>query len=144
MRTQYGKRAHRPVALPDARLVRLAVLSGCRAGYSGPGCLRRQFAEFEHDQDDGYDTVEWAAALPGSNGKVGMYGSSYVGATQWLAATAMPPHLTTIVPTNTASDYYDGWTYEGGEFRLAFVQPWAIGLRRRPPRTGATPPPSQR
>ena len=38
-----------------------------------------------------------------------------------------PPHLATIVPTNTASDYYDGWTYEGGEFRLAFVQPWAIG-----------------
>ena len=57
-----------------------------------------------------------------------MYGSSYVGATQWLAATTTPPHLTTIVPANTASDYYDGWTYEGGEFRLAFVQPWAIGL----------------
>ena len=36
--------------------------------------------------------------------------------------------LVTIVPANTASDYYDGWTYEGGEFRLAFVQPWAIGL----------------
>ncbi len=40
--------------------------------------------------------------------------------------TAPPPHLVTIVPANTASDYYDGWTYEGGEFRLAFVQPWAI------------------
>ena len=43
----------------------------------------------------------------------------------------------TIVPANTASDYYDGWTYEGGEFRLAFVLPWAIGPRhdrRREPR----------
>ena len=79
---------------------------------------------------DGYDTVEWAAALPGSSGKVGMYGSSYVGATQWLAAVTAPPHLVTIVPSNTASDYYDGWTYEGGEFRLAFVLPWAMGLAK--------------
>ena len=86
------------------------------------------FTEFAHDQDDGYDSVEWAAGLPGSNGKVGMYGSSYVGATQWLAATTAPPHLVTIVPVNTASDYYDGWTYEGGEFRLAFILPWAMGL----------------
>jgi putative CocE/NonD family hydrolase len=92
----------------------------------GQGRSDGTFTEFAHDQDDGYDSVEWAAGLPGTNGKVGMYGSSYVGATQWLAAVAAPPHLVTIVPANTASDYYDGWTYEGGEFRLAFVEPWAI------------------
>ncbi|MGV1006442.1 MAG: CocE/NonD family hydrolase, partial [Candidatus Nanopelagicales bacterium] len=46
----------------------------------------------------------------------------------WLAAVTAPPHLVTIVPANTASDYYDGWTYQGGEFRLSFVLPWAIGL----------------
>ena len=68
-----------------------------------------------------------------------MYGSSYVGATQWLAAVTAPPHLFTIVPANTASDYYDGWTYEGGEFRLAFVLPWTIsaiakGAAAEPPR----------
>jgi uncharacterized protein len=92
----------------------------------GQGRSEGTFTEFAHDQQDGYDSVEWAAGLPGSNGKVGMYGSSYVGATQWLAAVTTPPHLVTIVPANTASDYYDGWTYEGGEFRLAFVQPWAM------------------
>ncbi|WP_167479505.1 CocE/NonD family hydrolase [Nocardia arthritidis] len=84
------------------------------------------FSEFTNDQRDGYDSVEWAAQLPGSNGKVGMYGSSYVGATQWLAATETPPHLAAIVPANTSSDYYDGWNYEGGAFRLAFVEPWAM------------------
>ncbi len=94
----------------------------------GQGKSDGVFSEFTHDQNDGYDSVEWAAALPGSNGKVGMYGSSYVGATQWLAAVTAPPHLVTIVPANTASDYYDGWTYEGGEFRLAFLLPWAMGL----------------
>jgi uncharacterized protein len=129
MRTQYGKadaQAAGRYQTPDwfASHCYLVVVQDIR----GQGESGGTFTEFAHDQDDGYDTVEWAAALPGSNGKVGMYGSSYVGATQWLAATTKPPHLTTIVPTNTASDYYDGWTYEGGEFRLAFVQPWAIGL----------------
>jgi putative CocE/NonD family hydrolase len=92
----------------------------------GQGRSEGKFTEFAHDEQDGYDSVEWAAGLPGSNGKVGMYGSSYVGATQWLAAVTTPPHLVTIIPANTASDYYDGWTYEGGEFRLAFIEPWAI------------------
>jgi len=128
MRTQYGKSdaqtgpRYQP---PDwfASHCYLVVVQDVR----GQGTSGGTFSEFTHDMDDGYDSVEWAAALPGSNGKVGMYGSSYVGATQWLAAVSAPPHLTTIVPANTASDYYDGWTYEGGEFRLAFVQPWAIG-----------------
>jgi putative CocE/NonD family hydrolase len=129
MRTQYGKSdaqvsasRYRP---PDwfASHCFLVVIQDVR----GMGASGGTFSEFTHDMEDGYDTVEWAAALPGADGKVGMYGSSYVGATQWLAAVMAPPHLVTIVPANTASDYYDGWTYEGGEFRLAFVQPWAIG-----------------
>jgi putative CocE/NonD family hydrolase len=128
MRTQYGKssaQAGSRYQTPDwfASHCYLVVIQDVR----GQGTSGGTFSEFTHDMDDGYDSVEWAAALPGSNGKVGMYGSSYVGATQWLAAVAAPPHLVTIVPANTASDYYDGWTYEGGEFRLAFVQPWSIG-----------------
>ena len=129
MRTQYGKSSAQSGSryqTPDwfASHCYLVVIQDIR----GQGASAGTFSEFTHDMTDGYDTVEWAAALPGSNGKVGMYGSSYVGATQWLAATTAPPHLVTIVPANTASDYYDGWTYEGGEFRLAFIQPWAIGL----------------
>jgi putative CocE/NonD family hydrolase len=127
MRTQYGKtgaQAGSRYQSPDwfASQCYLVVVQDIR----GQGTSSGTFSEFTHDQTDGYDSVEWAAALPGSNGKVGMYGSSYVGATQWLAAVTAPPHLVTIVPANTASDYYDGWTYEGGEFRLAFVLPWAI------------------
>jgi len=129
MRTQYGKAGAQAAPAryqpPDwfASHCYLVVIQDVR----GQGSSGGTFSEFTHDMDDGYDSVEWAAGLAGSNGKVGMYGSSYVGATQWLAAVTAPPHLVTIVPANTASDYYDGWTYEGGEFRLAFVQPWAIG-----------------
>ena len=136
MRTQYGKsgaQAGSRYQSPDwfASHCYLVVIQDVR----GQGASGGTFSEYTNDMQDGYDSVEWAAALPGSNGKVGMYGSSYVGATQWLAATTAPPHLATIVPANTASDYYDGWTYEGGEFRLAFVQPWAIGLATSAART---------
>ncbi|MBA0048260.1 CocE/NonD family hydrolase [Mycobacteroides sp. LB1] len=128
MRTQYGKDSAQVkpsrFRTPDwfASHCYLVVVQDIR----GQGASDGVFTEFGNDGDDGYDTVEWAAGLPGSSGKVGMYGSSYVGATQWLAATTTPPHLTTIVPSNTASDYYDGWTYEGGAFRLGFALPWAI------------------
>jgi len=128
MRTQYGKSSAQTspdrYQSPDwfASHCYLVVVQDVR----GQGSSGGVFSEFTNDMADGYDTVEWAAGLPGSDGKVGMYGSSYVGATQWLAAVTAPPHLVTIVPANTGSDYYDGWTYEGGEFRLGFVQPWAI------------------
>ena len=85
-----------------------------------------EFYAFRDDPNDGYDTVEWAASQSWSNGKVGMYGASYVGATQWLAATARPPHLVTIVPNVTASNYHDGWTYQGGAFELGFNMSWTL------------------
>jgi len=126
MRTQYGKAAAQVAPSrfqsPDwyASHCYIVVIQDIR----GQGASDGAFYEYAHDRNDGYDSVEWAARLPGSNGKVGMYGSSYVGATQWLAATAAPPSLKAIVPSNTASDYYDGWTYEDGEFRLAFIEGW--------------------
>ena len=85
-----------------------------------------EFYCFSDDVDDGYDTVEWAASLPWSNGKVGMVGASYVGATQWLAAITRPPHLVTLAPNVTASNYHDGWTYQGGAFELAFNVSWTL------------------
>ena len=54
-----------------------------------------------------------------------MYGRSYVGATQWLAAIATPGYLKALAPGVTASQYYDGWTYEGGAFQLWFAASWA-------------------
>jgi putative CocE/NonD family hydrolase len=126
MRTQYGKAGAQvqPARFqtPDwfASHCYIVAIQDIR----GQGASGGVFREYVNDRNDGYDSVEWAAALPGSNGKVGMYGSSYVGATQWLAATAAPPHLAAIVPSNTASDYYEGWTYENGAFRLGFILPW--------------------
>ena len=74
---------------------------------------------------DGYDAVEWAAAQPWSNGKVGMIGGSYVGLTQWQAAVEQPPHLVVaIAPHYSSSDYHHGWTYQGGALDLWFALSW--------------------
>ena len=74
--------------------------------------------------DDGYDTIEWAAKQPWSNGKVGMQGGSYLGHVQWHAAKAVPPHLVTIFPNVAASSiYHDSVTVNGG-WRLAKNLGW--------------------
>ena len=100
----------------------IVAIQDVRGQYASQGV----FYAFKNEMEDGYDSVEWAAALPGSNGKVGMYGFSYVGATQWLAAVMRPPHLVAISPAMTSSDYYDGWSYEGGAWSLAFEESWPI------------------
>ncbi|MGI8782888.1 MAG: CocE/NonD family hydrolase [Acidobacteriota bacterium] len=87
-----------------------------------------EFYPFRYESQDGYDTVEWAAGLEGSNGRVGMLGGSYVGATQMLAAMAKPPHLEAIFPYVTAAEYYEGWTYQGGAWMQWFSSSWASGL----------------
>lgn len=97
-----------------------------------------RFHPFHQELSDGFDTVEWCARQPWSNGRVGMYGFSYLGATQWLAASAQPPNLQCIFPSLTASDYYDGWTYRGGAFELGFNLTWTALLLALPevPRLG--------
>ncbi len=87
-----------------------------------------EFYPFRYESQDGYDTVEWAAALPYSNGQVGMFGGSYVGATQMLASISVPPHLVSIFPYVTASEYYDGWTYQSGALEQWFASSWSSRL----------------
>ena len=99
----------------------MVVIQDSRGRASSEG----EFYPYLHEMSDGYDTVEWAARLRGSDGRVGMWGFSYVGATQMLAAVERPPSLTAIAPAFTASQYYEGWTYNGGALSLAFVLYWA-------------------
>jgi len=102
----------------------VVVIQDTRGRFKSAG----QFSLFAGEAEDGYDTVAWCAAQPWSNGQVGMYGASYFGATQWLTAMANPPALKAIVPTITSSDYYEGWTYQGGAFQQGFIQFWTAGM----------------
>src|SRR5436190_134341 len=58
----------------------------------------------------------------------GMFGGWYVGAPQMLAAIGHPPHLAGIFPMVTASNYHEGWTYQGGAFEQWFNESWAQSL----------------
>jgi uncharacterized protein len=94
-----------------------------------------EFYTFFSDVEDTYDTVEWAAAQPWCNGKVGMAGRSYAAAVQWLGAAQQPPHLKAISPIVTGSDFYNGWIYEGGAFQFGFNVFW-IWLMSNPREIG--------
>lgn len=123
-RTPYDKRGAADFGLKAAAQGFVVILQDVRGRYTSEG----EWYPFRHESQDGYDTVEWAAALPYSNGKVGMFGGSYVGATQMLASIASPPHLAGIFPVVTATNYHEGWTYQGGAFLQWFNQSWTTGL----------------
>jgi putative CocE/NonD family hydrolase len=84
------------------------------------------FDPYRCERLDGADTVAWAAGLPYANGNVGMYGGSYFGGTQLLAAMERPPALKAIAPAITAADYYEGWTYQSDVLQLGFVLYWTL------------------
>ncbi|MBI3303568.1 MAG: CocE/NonD family hydrolase [Deltaproteobacteria bacterium] len=84
-----------------------------------------------NEAEDGYDTVEWAASLPYSNGQVGTQGQSYLGATQYLLAPTRPPHLRCAFPVSAASDFHQSWVYHtGGAFSFGWQVPYVIFLAR--------------
>jgi putative CocE/NonD family hydrolase len=102
----------------------IVIIQDVRGRYSSEG----EWYPFVHEIEDGYDTVEWAAGLSYSDGRVGMWSGSYVGATQMLAAISNPPHLAGICPVVTASNYHENWTYQGGAFEQWFNESWTTGL----------------
>ncbi len=123
-RTPYNKATEVETGYQDATHGYVVIIQDCRGRYASDG----EWYPFKHEPDDGYDTVEWAAALPYSDGKVGMFGGSYVGATQMLAAITHPPHLAGIFPMVTASNYHSNWTYQGGALTQWFDESWTSGL----------------
>ena len=67
------------------------------------------------ETQDAYDITEWLASQPWSNGNVGMYGGSYLGITQYMAASQKPPHLKAIFPEVAVMDLY-ALLWHGGIF----------------------------
>jgi len=123
-RTPYDKRMAVDTGMRYAAQGYVVIIQDVRGRFASEG----EWDAFRHESADGYDSVEWAAALPYSNGKVGMFGGSYVGATQMLTAIAAPPHLAGILPYVTASNYHENWTYQGGAFEQWFNESWTLHL----------------
>lgn len=118
-RTPYGKEP----ALEDYSTFRHAlehgyavVVQDVRGRYASGG----EFRPYQNEGHDGYDTIEWAAQQPWSNGAVGTFGLSYPGAVQWLAAVENPPHLKAMVPAMTFSSAQN-FFYAGGLWDMSWI-----------------------
>lgn len=98
------------------------VAQDVRGRYESEG----QWEPFRNEGRDGYETIEWAAAQPFSNGKVGSNGGSYVGHNQWAAASLHPPHLVAAFPFLASTNIYANWLTMGGAFRLSFNYGWGV------------------
>lgn len=92
----------------------VVVLQDCRGRYNSEG----KFYLDINEGPDGYDTVEWAARQPWSNGKVGTYGASYLSQVQNAMAVLRPPHLAAMYVMVGASNYYEEGAYRGGAYTL--------------------------
>ncbi|MBW2369496.1 MAG: CocE/NonD family hydrolase, partial [Deltaproteobacteria bacterium] len=88
----------------------MVATQSCRGAWKSEGMFRF----FQNEPEDGYDCIEWIAEQPWSNGKVGMWGVSYIGSTQWLAARMRPPHLTCIAPLSPGGMFFYETPYIGG------------------------------
>jgi len=90
----------------------------------------KDFGDYDTDVNDGYDAVEWAAKLPGANGKVGLIGHSDEGRLAWYAAVSAPPHLAAIAPSAATGDPWRIVPYEDMVFSPINVA-WACLMRAR-------------
>lgn len=99
------------------------VLQNARGRYDSEGDWYPYFQEI----DDGADTLDWIADQAWSNGKVGMFGTSYLASVQWLAALNRHPALVAIAPAMSPGNYYRDVAYPGGAFSLLSRASWGIG-----------------
>jgi len=94
----------------------------------GRGGSEGLFYPFRNEGRDGAETIAWLRARPECNGRIGMYGFSYQGATQLLAAAEQPEGLQCIAPAMTACDLYRGWFYHHGVLRLSSSLGWGLQM----------------
>ena len=101
----------------------VVVIQDVRGRWASDG---EEFYLYRNEFEDGYDTIEWAATLPYSNGSVGMYGISYMGGAAWNAAVTVPPSLKAISAT-TAPRAFFPHLWRNGALAVGLLQSWALG-----------------
>src|SRR3984957_10008171 len=122
LRTPYGKGADLPAGYQSFINHGYAVvMQDVRGRYGSAGV----FDVLHQEGPDGYDTLNWIASQPWSDGKVGMIGGSYLGIAQWQVALLNNPHLKAIFPVVSGSDeYLDRYYSQGGALKLGHRLLW--------------------
>ncbi len=102
------------------------VVQDTRGRFSSEG----EFYPFVHEANDGYDAIEWAAALPWSSGAVGTVGQSYLGLVQYQAAPTRPPHLKVMCPVSGPVTYFENCIFRRGVFELGWDLTYFLFMSR--------------
>ena len=124
------------VKTPQFKRYKLAAY--LQAGYAvilqdtrGRGDSEGEFDFYFPEGKDGFDTIEWIAKQPWSNGRVGTDGGSYLGTVQWLAAREQPPALQCMISTAPSGRIFDEIPYLGGAWRGEWAAPWFASVAGR-------------
>jgi putative CocE/NonD family hydrolase len=127
-------------AMPDLQLLVRHGYVVAAVGVRGSGASFGRFEGLfsEAETADAAEVIAWLAAQEWCDGNVGMYGGSYLGITQYMAASRQPPALKAIFPVVAAFDMYDV-IYPGGVFREDMIRHWD-GLTRQLDTEWAAPP----
>ena len=136
-RLPYNKELLAFTVLPSLDIFRavqsgyVVIVQDVRGRFASEG----EFDPLFQEADDGEDAIAWAAEQPWSDGNVGGFGPSYLGTTQWTAASKAPEALKAIAPMVAPTAYYGDLAYQGGAFQLGADLWWslfiAIGEQQR-------------
>jgi hypothetical protein len=125
IRTCYNKDTRLGIFLFDAEYFAkrgyIVVIEDVRGRYKSPG----RFYHGIYEGKDGYDTIEWIAKQPWSDGKIGMTGLSYLAAVQQAAAAMGTPHLSSMFHVEAPLSYFNNGVRRGGTF-IQMVVPVAF------------------
>ncbi len=109
-RTPYGKGGVHGDAAYLAKRGYVVLAQDCRGRFASEG----SFYGFVNEGPDSYDTIEWAARQPWSDGHVGTFGASYLAWDQYFGAMLSPPHLDAMFTLVGGAKFYDEYAYPGG------------------------------
>ena len=147
--TPYGKKAPPPAAQIGGGATPYLIKRGyieVMVDVRGSGVSGGSFEMFgERQTQDGIELVDWASKLPNANGRVGMFGISYLAINQLFTAAAVGPDspLKAIFPVMAARDFYRDAAAMGGAPHLRTVRAYGGGLplaQRRQPGAGGDQP----
>lgn len=119
-RTCYGKELLAPfTGVPELVAAGYrVVVQDCRGSGASTG-----EPDFFAEAGDGRATGDWIAAQPWFDGRLGTFGGSYMGFTQWAFASTAPPYLKAMSVGLFGAERRAAW-YPGGSFALDIAIPW--------------------
>jgi putative CocE/NonD family hydrolase len=120
IRTPYGRQFFLMDAVSLSRSGFVVVVQDVR----GRGGSDGEWYPFQHEGRDGFDSVEWAARLPGSTGRIALSGASYMAMAAVLAAAEQPPSLAAVSAVSVGIDPRNGLVARDGAFELGLQASW--------------------